>query len=296
MSITKLSLNDTGESVLRLQQWLNLLCVSVLDAPENGIFDEATRKAVTNFQIRAGIQDDGIYGVVTNSVLRDAVRRRYCELMRMPKYGLLTLPADKVGNGYGSFTLRTDAAFHYTELRNAAMQLGIPITSSGSLRSLYAPVSQGRVATSLHYLGIAFDLYIYSGLQNPQNDPYVVERDGDFWRVWARSNSPDVPEYTIANPVTEKARKGTGKPVTARFVDFTALAESHGFSRIRPHSSFLQGGSYAGAEWWHFQCERGLMPHFSTFGGELDTLFRQSEIDKSPVAKYQDRVFGENWG
>jgi hypothetical protein len=59
------------------------------------------------------------------------------------------------------------------------------------------------------------------------------------------------------------------KEVTDKFVDFTALAKKHGFHSIRARSSFFRGGSYGGAEWWHFQYESALTVGKSTFGEEL---------------------------
>jgi hypothetical protein len=288
-----MSNNLSTPTISRLQEWLTFVGIPT---DVTGVYDESTRTAVREFQRQKGLAADGLFGRMTFVALRNAVRDQYCFLLKCTSYRKFEMRADVFKQGYDTFRLRTDAAYHYARLYDAAKQAGILVTSSGSDRSLSAPVSAGRVPTSLHYVAIAFDLYIYSAMQNPLTDPYVVERDGDFWRVWARSSNPQTPERTISNPVTNAARKGTGRPVTGKFVDFTALAEANGFSRIKPHSSFLAGGSYAGAEWWHFQCERGLMPNFSTFGGELDTLYTLSQIAISPVARFQERIFGENWG
>jgi hypothetical protein len=69
--------------------------------------------------------------------------------------------------------------------------------------------------------------------------------------------------------------------MTAKVIDFTSLAQAHGFSNVPARSVFPE--SYMGAEWWHFQCTQPLTPYVSQFGIELLSLAMYSE---SELAKH----------
>jgi len=90
--------------------------------------------------------------------------------------------------------------------------------------------------------------------------------------------------------------KNPPKEVTDKFVDFTALALKYGFHSIRARKSFFKGGSYGGAEWWHFQYERALTRGVSKFGEELLKVY---SLDRCKRFVYweeaKDCVFGKNW-
>lgn len=155
---------------------------------------------------------------------------------------------------------------------------------------LYQPqrrlgASQGK----LHYIGRAFDLFVYSGGFDLARDPYLLQLDEEtgVWRVLARVVDPEAPlaprHETIAK-VVKISQSGGGMrrrsarewvPVTARVFDLTALAAEHGFTPIPARQTFMQGGSYSGAEWWHFECRKDLLP---TFGEELLRLYSEQEI------------------
>jgi peptidoglycan hydrolase-like protein with peptidoglycan-binding domain len=293
--------NSTGESVLRMQQWLNFLGASSEALPETGEFDTTTRDGLMAFQEAAGLKPDGIFGKMSYAALRKAVHSRYTvlgglELSQAYKlFGKVVMPADQYEKGYNSFRLRTDAAYWYKLMYNELKAAGALVTSSGSDRSLNAQVSAARSTTSMHYIATAFDLYIYSAMIKPETDPYVVEKNGDRWRVWARCTDGKGEMRTIANPVTYRQRKGTGVPVKDWFVDLTAIAARYGYIAIKPRSSFFTGGSEMGAEWWHFQNEYVLFPLYSTFGEELQTLHAPAAIQKSPLRQYVERVFKQNW-
>lgn len=165
------------------------------------------------------------------------------------------------------FTFRIDAAFWYLQLWQKARALGIAIHSVGALRGLKQPVTAARSATSMHYPAIAFDLHTGTGMNNPEKDLFVMELTQDgYWQVWARviENDTEGEIRTIQNPYTYTQRAGTRKPVTGRFVDFTALCREFHFIPIRPRRSFLDlsqnaGSVRMGAEWWHFQNDFVLM-------------------------------------
>jgi hypothetical protein len=286
--------NSTGESVLRLQQWLNFLGEPIVLA-EDGLFDEDTKQALVKFQYSAGLKPDGIFGRLSYAALRQAVHKQYTTIGAFKLFGKVVMPADQYDKGYNSFRLRTDAAYWYKMFYNDMKVAGALVTSSGSDRSLDAKVSAARSTTSMHYIATAFDLYIYSGMIKPETDPYVVEKDGDRWRVWARCADGKGELRTIANPVTYRRRNGTGVPVKDWFMDLTAVAARYGYIAIKPRASFFTGGSEMGAEWWHFQNEFVLFPLYSTFGEELQTLHAPAAIQKSPLRQYAERVFKINW-
>jgi hypothetical protein len=165
--------------------------------------------------------------------------------------------------------------------------LGGVVSSAGSKRYLGARVSANRSAVSLHYIGRAFDLATYSGMQDPSTDAYIVTLDRDrYWRVYVK----------VQTGGEVKTIKAWDKDlqlhdVTARVVDFTALAKQHGFRRIRGRKKFFDGGPYGGAEWWHFESHRGLGEGVTLFGDELRKLYSESELAGTPPWKYKDRVW-----
>lgn len=237
--------NSTGESVLRLQQWLNFLGASSEALPETGEFDTTTRDGLMAFQEAAGLKPDGIFGKMSYAALRKAVHSRYGVVGGFKLFGKVVMPADQYQSGYNSFRLRTDAAYWYKLFYNDMKTAGALVTSSGADRSLDARVSAARSTTSMHYIATAFDLYIYSGMIKPETDPYVVEKDGDRWRVWARCTDGKGELRTIANPVTYRHRKGTGVAVKDWFVDLTAIAARYGYIAIKPAQRF----SLAARKW-----------------------------------------------
>jgi hypothetical protein len=81
-----------------------------------------------------------------------------------------------------------------------------------------------------------------------------------------------------------------------RFFSFTELAKKHGFEGIKCRRSFKRGGSYLGAEWWHFQYEKALEPGKSTFGGELLKIYSLGECKKfAPWNDTKHCVWKESW-
>jgi hypothetical protein len=150
---------------------------------------------------------------------------------------------------------------------------------------------------SFHYSGLAFDLATPSGMMDPTVDPYIVTRDGDRWRVWARS---DEGQEQRLDAVAWRNGATWTQTVSARVLDFTALARRHGFQRISPRSTFPR--NYLSAEWWHFQCEDLLVPWISQFGIELLSLQRYTQANLQAVPRIwnnRKRIFkrggGEGW-
>ena len=94
---------------------------------------------------------------------------------------------------------------------------------------------------------------------------------------------------------TYRSRKRS-RTVEGRFIDLTALFQEKGFARIRARKSFFSGGTWLGAEWWHFQSEQSLEPKVSTFGGELLRVYSEETLLPTPPWRYRDRIFKVNWG
>ncbi|MDJ0869703.1 MAG: peptidoglycan-binding domain-containing protein [Myxococcota bacterium] len=295
-----LQVGDRGEDVRTLQE--SLAQLGYRPGKVDGIFGEKTEDALIRFQEAQGILADGTLSTQTQEMLERALSEQVLEQQspgvdslersgeRLP---FVRVPADAYRDGYDRFFLRSDVAEAYTRVRDVVVEAGGKLTSSGARRSLTAHVSPSRSATSFHYTGRALDLMVGSGMEAPSRDPYVVAADGDRrWRVYARAEGAERREVEA---VTYGSRT-RGRPVEGHFLDLTALFESEGFARIRARKSFFSGGTWLGAEWWHFQYERGLEPGVSTFGGELLRVYSEDTLRETPPWRFRDRVFGRNWG
>jgi hypothetical protein len=185
----------------------------------DSIFTREMESVVLDFQSSEGILCDGIVGPTTLRALQSAYQQRILELniptiesvSGMPSRLILErLPADKWNeDGYDRLSLRSDVAADYRKVFDVLHQAGGLMTSSGGIRSLNASVTKSRSAVSFHYLGRALDLYIYSGMVDPLNDPYVIDREGERqYRVYARcskKNNPDAdlpPKRTVKNAIS----------------------------------------------------------------------------------------------
>jgi len=294
-----LKLHSKGDDVLTLQE--NLAQLGYGPGKIDGDFGEKTEDAVIRFQEEEGLYADGIVGTRTMTALEKALREHLLEQQspgidsieenpqRLP---FVRVPADKYRDGYDRFFLRSDVADAYNEIRREVVEAGGKITSSGARRSLSANVSPSRSATSFHYTGRALDLHVGSGMESPNRDPYVVSSDGDrYWRVYVRAEGGQQMEI---DAVTYSSRKRPRK-VSGNFIDLTELFENNGFTRIRARKSFFNNGTWLGAEWWHFQFEKGLVEGESTFGNELLRVYSEETLRPAPPWQYRDRVFHVNW-
>ena len=275
------------ETQNRIKEWLDFL----------GYWNNPSDlENLKKFQSDNGLVADGVFGQKTFNAMRTALLKFYCFEMDCLKVQKIQMPADKVGNGFDFFRLRTDAAYWYRKLWNELKEYGAHLTSSGSDRALSAKVSANRSEKSMHYPAIAFDLFVYSGMVNPELDTFIIEKDGDYWRVWVRADKGEL--RTIQNPCTYQKRTGTGKPITAKVLDFTAIAQRYHFQRIKCRKSFftdLRAVNQTASEWWHFQNEFCLMPYFSTFGQELQEIFPLSQLEKSSVWEHSGALFKQSW-
>ena len=307
-----LKLGSKGTDVKKLQEGLKSLGYAV--GTPDGSFGPKTETAVEAFQEKSGLYGDGIVGPVTALRFDDAVAtvspasrllwKTATASLAAPssRLSIVQVPADKLGHrGYDSMRMRSDVAERYNALRAEANALGGGITTAGCLRPLASGGSPSQSMTSLHYCGIAWDLSLDSGMQSV-NNAFVVTDAGDRrWRVWMRCAPGKVAPVTLA-AVTCATVDGVTRlkttSMTGHYVDFTALAERHGFKPIRGRKSFFSGGSYSGAEWWHFQCEAVLTPGVSTFGGELLKIYDEAHVRANYLGNWdavKGNVWQENW-
>ena len=288
----------------------------------DGLYGPQTEAAVLAFQEYEGILADGIVGPTTMAALEEAFARRQVELAspglffdetaeaetghtRIP---LVRVKMDQFGEGYPRITMRADAAKELEAVRDVLHAHGAILTTSGGIRSLGAAVSANRSSVSMHYVGRAIDLFVYSGMNDPDADPFVVcprasdplGDEGDdmdrLWTVYARcSTGGDLSkDMKFDDAVTYRKRKG-GVKCEGNFLNLTRLFEQHHFKAIKARPAFLRGGGWLGAEWWHFQYEGGLVKGVSTFGGELLRTYSQSTLEGTSPWRFRDRVYGETW-
>ena len=294
---------DRGKNILALQKALESLGYD--PGPCDGIFGGKTEDAVEDWQESVGLYSDGIFGRRS----KEAMAKKFPEFAEAkpsetPVYesqviGWKSVPCDKLGPklGFSRCTLRKDVADKYAAFVEALHEVGAVMTTAGGRRGLGSKTSPARSRTSMHYVGRAFDLALPTGMRNPESDPYVIQqRDDDprRWIVWARADKGE--EMTIQACVWNRRKKLHKVEVSGKFVSFTSMAADYGFKPIRSRRSFLRGGSYAGAEWWHFQDEDGLIPGQTTFGEEL---LRAYKLSRAKQFIYWDQVhdlkFKKGW-
>lgn len=310
-----------GVEVQLLQRGLNLLGYECGVA--DGIFGSATDQAVEKFQKGKRLFVDGIVGKITaeayNKALMNSGLVNARELLLIfdqddssveepgSKMKFVRCPADVFDgrSGYTRTTLREDAAEAYQALYEEVHKRGGMITSAGGKRDLRQSSGANRSRKSMHYVGIAFDMALPTGMYKPDEDPFIIERDqGRYWTVWCRTDHPSFEERSIKAVVCRRRKNAKGKSyteiqekiVTARVFNFTKLAKEFGFERIQARSSFFRGGSYGGAEWWHFQFEKCLTPGESKFGEELLKVYSLSECEKFQYwNEVKNDVYKKEW-
>ena len=308
-----LRVGDKGPTVKLLQEIL--LELGYHPGPIDGHFGGLTEAALEKFQSVRKIYADGICGNSTYGELREATSEKGVSwpfsklgggdsdpVSTGPIYKWVKCAADQVEgySGYNRVTLRSDAADSYKNIRDEVLSLGGVITSAGGRRPLSSKSSPSRSKKSMHYVGLALDLALPTGMKDPEKDPYIVVKDDDrYWTVWCRTDDPNCEEVNLqAAKISRRGSKTVIKyqDVTCRAFNLTEVFRKHGWERIRARRSFFRGGSYGGAEWWHFQYEKALEPGTSTFGEELLKVYTLDKAKKFVywnVAKHC--VFGKNW-
>lgn len=305
MILKKDSKSDTVTSVQRMLTEMGFHPQGI-----DSIFGPYTEKAVVRFQESAGLYADGIVGPITMEALEESYTAHILESSspgidatdgHEERLTFVRCEADKIEGteGYSHLYLRQDAAEAYNMALDQVRLWGGKLTSSGGKRVLSAKVNSNRSATSFHYLGLAFDLFIWSGMENPQTDPYVIKVDSlenRCFEVYVRCTNSDIPEISINDVVTYKD-PGLKKrqTVTGHFMNLTAEFRKHGFETIPARLRFIEDGYPLAAEWWHFQFEKPLTSYVSTFGGELLKVYTKQRLKKTAPWRYRDRVFKINW-
>ena len=276
-----------GPDVARLQA---LLIEHGSEIKADGDFGPKTEAAVERFQEDRGLYADGIVGTMTWAELlkTDQPRATRRALSPAPGGPPVRVKISDPPGGYTSLRMRGDAAEALSTVFKKMVAVGAQPTTSGGLRSLRAKVSPNRSATSMHYLGLAVDLWVGAAFVRPHRDPYIVCREaGRHWRVYAKASQG---EGRTLNAV----RSGLPEAVvTQNVIDLTALMEAHGFKSIRSRPSSWNKIAtdhtvYMGTEWWHFQYEEALEVG-DTFGEHLLRLYTQTQLRGSPPWKFRDR-------
>jgi len=286
--VKRLEQGDKGPEVERLQLLLNGHRSQPLLV--DGHFGAKTLAAVLEFQEGADILVDGIVGSVTWAAL--GIAPEPVEVHRVGgRLGWAQIDCDKHGEGYDRTSLREDVAKHFTAMRDEAHEEGAVVTSSGGKRVLSSGGGKAQSTKSLHYVGLAHDLFVYSGMVDPETDPYVIVRDGTrHWRVFARCADDKGMPMTLDGCVhkTQKTKK-----VKGHFIDFTALMEKHGFARIGQRAGYPK--IYGCAEWWHFQYTAHLVAGVTTFGSELLKLYTISQVKDSKPWQFRGAIWQQDW-
>lgn len=297
-----------GKDVQELQEALKALNYNV--GTPDGIFGSGTEDAVEAFQESVHTYVDGIVGRGTLKEINEVLISKSLNnlVFQIGDDEDISEPETKLSwvrvdadifpgrDGYDRLTLRSDAAESFEALRKEILSLGGIVTTAGGKRGLGGKASPSRSKKSMHYTGLAFDLALPTGMQNAHKDPYVIVDAGDrHWDVWCRTDNEEVPEITLESCI-RSGKNLVKEEVTGRFFSFTELAKKHGWERIRGRRSFFRGGSYSGAEWWHFQWEKGLVKGESKFGEELLKVYSLSQCKNFvywDLAK--NCVFGVDW-
>lgn len=202
--------------------------------------------------------------------------------------GFERVDCDAVGDGYDRITVRADVVPHLTALRDELRRLGGVLTSSGGRRSLSVGGSDTRAALSLHHTGAAFDLAVNQIGKSPLSDPFLVteagrdDRGRPVWRVWARVRQGGIEHELEAVDWLGRSGGYVRRPVVARVVDFTAMAERHGFTPIPPRKAW-RSNHYA-REFWHFNCSQ-VMPIGTTWADALLAAYSEAEILRATGGK-----------
>ena len=296
-----------GLDVTELQEALNALGYNCGTA--DGIFGAGTELQVEKLQEATHTHPDGIVGKGTMREINGLLEKEGHSDLKFelgdhpdpeePSHKLkwVKVDADKVpgSQGYSHFRLREDAAEAYNALREEVLGLGGVITSAGAKRPLTdSKKAASRSSKSLHYTGLALDMALDSGMNNPKKERFVIEQSGggNEWTVWCRTENENVP----VKKVHAYTYNHTRVVVEDRLINFTELANKHGFKGISARRYFLAGGNYLGAEWWHFQYEKALEPGKSTFGGELAKIYSLDECKKfAPWNDVKYCVWQESW-
>ena len=285
--------NESPEYLRKLGE---LLVFHGVLASSDELTSDNLKEVVTTFQEKKNLFVDGVAGRDTLWALQSPW------VATLPKQPLVECDADGFGEGFRKTTLRKDTAARFNLLRDEINQLGGIVTSDGGLRALTDGANQNRSPTSMHYTGLAFDLYTESGFFHPDEDPFVITRGEEtFWVVWCRATMGQQKELQAVHWKNSDSGVDLVKTVSGKFVNFTEACGRHGFHPIHPRTPFTRPHNrvYLSSEWWHFQCNQLLTPNLSQFGIELQKIegYTPHVIETKGPAVWSHRrvIYGENW-
>ncbi len=311
--------NNDKELVHKLQE--GLAAFGYHPGAADGILGQKTEDAIEEWQRKNNLYPDGLFGkgsaAIWNALCTQKGRPEFIFILVAPAAPLVepttrlkwvSVPATPLAGGFDNTTLRADAAEAYKALLAEVTALGGVISSAGGKRSLSSKAGAARSKVSYHYIGRAFDQATGYCMQNPDKDRFIAVRDSEgtarTFTVWCKTDNPAVPVVTLKACWcrTLKNTKGVKytqlyyKDVTVRAFNFTEVALKHGWHRISGRKFFFSGGSYDGAEVWHYQWTEGLVKNKTTFGEELLRVYSLAECQKFLYwDEAQEAVYGDEW-
>ncbi len=277
-----------------------------MGAEPTGVFDYLTSGIVSAWQANHRLKPDSLWGAKSweRGLLEARKAGRVGELWPRVETTEIHLPrveqlvARKVS--YDEVHLRPQAALAFRKVLKTVLDHGGILTTSGSRRSVRASGSRTRSKTSLHMVGLAVDLGVYTA-GKPGGPLWITEEGDRRWRVWV--HAPDAPEVEIT-PVIIGLPRSQRQPVTVRALDLTALLEEQGFSGIKARSWAYPdpaADEWGATEWFHFQHEAGLEEGHTAWGDVLLqshglAVFRATETKGAPRTwSYRHRAWGRGW-
>lgn len=288
-----------SESSAYMQRLGELLVFhQIIQTPEE-LTPDNLKEVVTRFQEQVGLFADGAPGRDTLWALQ------FPQVEQSAKLDFVDCEADVVPGyeeGLSTTTLRADVAERYRNLRAEVLGLGGHVTSDGGKRPLKAEVNSNRSPTSMHYTGLAFDLFTDSGFFHPERDPFVVTLGvNTHWEVWCRATGGQDQQLEAIYWKNRDSGVDLRKTVSGQFINFTELCGRFGFHPINPRTPFTrsQNRQYLSAEWWHFQCNDLLIPNLSQFGIELLKIngYTPEHISSQNISIWNNRklIYRKNW-
>lgn len=298
-----------GEAVKRVQALIGI------PAPaRSGAFCARTEALLKAWQRKKGLGADGVVGPLTwVALVHEALRtNKVAELWPRREVIKVELPSsptlDKLVDLKTTYGHLRTSGLVAQRLKGVFAELdgsGVVLTTSGGMRSLRKEVTKTRSSTSMHYLGRAIDLGVYTGGVDPGVDPLIVASDPDLatsrrFRVYARATNIDHPLVGVSRPVVVSLNHGALVRLSPTpLVDITALMERHGFKSI-PARSWAWAApcardSLKGLEWWHWQHEAGLELGLTTFGDELLSVHGYERASSTGPWARAGEFFGEGF-
>jgi hypothetical protein len=237
-------------------------------------------------------------------------RQDFLDINKKGKQKIVGISGFPPDQGLSSAQLREDAALSFKNFKKEVESLGGKLTSSGGLvpgtygkskntKVVDANGQEHKVSCSLHYLGIAHDFAMPSGMTSIDKNFLVVYQGSKKWTVYAKTNSTSVPVMTI-KPTLARSEKVNGKmrvffkqtTYTGRLINITQLAAKYGFLPISANSNSHppsvdysgeymapQGAKYDLTEWWHFQLDSAINPG-ETFGSQILKIYTEEDARK----------------